>query len=176
MKRIILFLLLLILLSSMTGRCYREISDIGNDSIYFKVNGKPIVPHLYTGNFEILKVFNQNLLLYIPANDKYVALEIYIPDFQGEGRYTIDGNNALAIYHTNYSRYLYFADSLGNLGFNDFLNNLHLYDSIVSPSYLHVLDYDPVLNEFQGVFEFHVADSLGAEAHITKGRIFLGYY
>lgn len=150
-------------------------NDIGNDSIYFEVNGKPVVPYLYLSNTSMIQVRNNKLLIRIPVINKSIALEMYISNFQGRGKYIIEGDSNRAVYHPGTQDYFYFEDTLGNLGIHDYYGNIHIYDSIIKPSFLHVLDYDPILNQFQGIFEFYVADTLDAEVHITNGRIILGY-
>lgn len=150
-------------------------NDIGNDSIYFEVNGKPVVPYLYASNTNMVRVRNNKLLIQIPVIYKNFALEMYIPNFQGKGKYIIDGDSSRAIYHPGTQNYFYFKDTLGGLGIHDYYESIHIYDSIIKPSFLHVLDYDPIFNQFQAIFEYHVADTLDAEVHITNGRMILGY-
>ena len=173
MKRIILFLFLFILF--LFFKCPRKINEIGNNSIYFKINGKPVVAYRDGLDSKIFNVVNNKLLL-IPS----WGVEMYIDNFHGEGRYVIDGINSRAVYHDvyhsyTYGSYFYFKDTLGNLGINSNYDTTHVYNRIISPSYVHILDYNPNQYKFQVIFEYHVADSLGDEMHITKGRIIWGY-
>jgi len=154
MKKI---LLLIIGLSMVFGlqNCIKKYNEFGEDSIFYYLNGSPIVPTcptMYTTNKTRVFLSNDTLRVHICGE---VQIDYVINHYQGKGRYLINDATTNTCNITEY-----------NSLFQAINNN---------QTYMNVLELDTIAKHFSAVFEADLVDATHHHLKITKGRMDVKY-
>ena len=151
MKKLIILLFSIIIFSGFQS-CCKNFDEFGNDSIFYYMNGEPVIPscHLgFDGGRGInVTLYNDTLRVNICG---LADIHYKIANFRGKGLYHINSTN-------------------GNDCWVDAnLKTFHPVDN--NKTYIRVLEIDSILNHFSAVFEADLIDEANNSLKITKGRM-----
>ncbi len=141
----------IVVLSLIFGaRCRRPYNELGPDSVFFKFNGKPVIPSDVHFRPDSLA------MVHINAFDS-IHLYFYLKNYHGAGIYTFGPGDTIP-----YVDCAYYSRDFDNF-----------YTIPQGDTYINVLEHDTASGLFHAVFEARLADSAGHSVKITEGRIFI---
>ncbi len=150
MKRILFFVSIIVLFTGLES-CFKDFNEFGDDSIFYYLNGEPVVPRCSLGfgyNSMEITVTNDTLRVHICGK---VRIDYTIPHFNGKGLYqinTANGNTCTA--NVDYS-------------------NFHAIDN--GKTFFRILEIDTLQEHLSAVFEADLVDENNHHLRITKGRM-----
>ncbi len=154
MKKILLLVAGLFIFISMQN-CVKEYDEFGEDSVFYYLNGSPVIPTCSTVNntnpMHVL-LSNDTLRVHICGN---IQIDYVINHYQGKGLYEINGTNHNTCTITE-----------GNTQYHAIDNH---------KTFMRVLELDTVAKHFSAVFEADLIDGTGHFLKITKGRMDVKY-
>lgn len=131
-------------------KCRRYYNELGPNSVFFKFNGKPVVP-------SDAGILSDSLTkVYVIAEDS-IHLYYYLTNYHGAGIYTFRAGDTVS--HVACDYYGMYYENFYTIPQGD--------------TYINVLEHDTVSGLFHAVFEAHLSDINGNTVQITEGRIFI---
>ncbi len=154
MKNTFLFCLAL-LFSLGFQNCVREYNEFGEDSVFYYLNGTPVVPTCHTlfNNHPInVELTNNDLNVHICGD---ININYTIKHYQGKGLYEMNSaNQNTCTIQENTTQY-------------------HAIDN--HKTFMRVLELDTIAKHFSAVFEADLVDDTNHYLKITKGRMDVKY-
>ena len=154
MKKIILLIIGLSIVAILQN-CVKKYNEFGEDSIFYYLNGTPIIPTcptMYTTNQTRVILSNDTLRVHICGK---VQIDYVINHYQGKGRYLMNNATTNTCHVTEDTNQYQESD-------ND-------------KTYMRVLELDTIAKHFSAVFEADLVDATHHHLQITKGRMDVKY-
>ena len=154
MKRYLLLVIGFLFFLSMQN-CVKEYDEFGEDSVFYYLNGSPVIPTCSTGfttNKMRVSLLNDTLRVHICGN---VQIDYEINHYQGKGLYEINSTNQNTCTITKGFTQYYAIDN--------------------HKTFMRVLELDTITKHFSAVFEANLIDGTGHFLKITKGRMDVKY-